>query len=240
MKLTTFILLVICLVNIPQDILGQEKFNKKTLNSSTKARQWNNVKYLFISTSSPTKEFKQRSFLIDKSSGRTRFEGKTNNNQQLVVLFNYKSKALLKSYIDGKLNNNKRTAIPFQEILDQLFEDSKFVFLPMLISCTSQENLAVSRSKLINAEKLIELNFKNVHNINNQTINGSVYVNHKNEIKQYQFDEQKYLIGDIKDVGDGILLPTRFSVEQEGASNQIKFNTVAAFTDIENEKFTTF
>jgi len=89
---------------------------------------------------------------------------------------------------------------------------------------------------MVNAEKLIEIVFKNVQNINKQPFSGTIYLNNKGEVKEYILDQTSFLVSDIKDVGDGIVLPTQF-INKNIPNSLIKFSTVAAFTDIEDDKF---
>lgn len=237
MRLVQTLLLLLTTLTIQSFAFSQDKSKQEILTSIGQASKWNNVNYILFSSTNNTGLFKERSFLIDKSTGRSRFEGKTNTNQHLILLFNFKSKVLEKSYSNGKLNDSK-AGVPYQEVLNQLFEDSKLLFLPMFVIATTSNNLTINPGKIINAEKLIEITFKNVYNLNKQPLNGMIYLNSKGEIKEYCLDQQILNVSEIKDIGDGILLPTLFNSKNDPKMS-IKFNTVAAFTDIENDKFTT-
>lgn len=236
MKLAQKLLLLLTVLSISSPSSGQISSKQDILASIGKVSKWNSVNYILFASSSNNNIFKERSFLIDKSSGKVRFDGKMANNTSLVLLFNYKTKVLEKSYINGKLSDSK-TSVPYQDVLNQLFEDSKLLFLPMLIVSTHSSNLTILPAKISNAEKLIEISYKNVHNLNKQPLNGSIAVNSKGEIKEYVIDQSSYLVSDIKDIGDGILLPTRFN-NINNPSLSTKFNTVAGFMDIESDKFT--
>ena len=230
-----FLAIFLTLANYTQ---GQEISKHNILSTIGTAAKWNSVNNNLFTSSNPTALFKEHSFLIDKSTGRSRFEGKTNTNQNIVLLFNYKSKTVDKSYSNGKLVENK-TTVPQQEIIDLLFEDTKLLFLPMLIISSSSNNITVHTGKIVNTEKLVELRFKNIYNLNKQPLNGSIYLNSKGEIKEYHLEQQIFQVSESKDIGDGIFLSTLFSSKNSDHRN-IKFNTVAAFTDIENDKLTTF
>lgn len=214
---------------------AQDRSNQDILTSLGKPSKWNAINYILFTTSNQSQHFKEHSFLIDKSSGKVRFEGKTINNVKTVLLFNFKTKTTTKSYLNGKLDDSKSPAL-LQEIYRQLFEDTELLFLPMLIASTQKNNLSVTSSKMINTEKLFEITFKNVYNLNKQPINGTIYLNAKGEVKEYELDHSSFIVNDIKDIGDGILLPTKFTKKNNSNVN-IKFDTVAAFTNIEEEKF---
>lgn len=231
------LLLLLTTLSIVTLSQGQERSKQDILNSIGTVSKWNAVNYILFTSTSKNSIFKERSFLIDKSSGKVRFDGITSNNVSLVLLFNYKSKVVDKGYINGKLTDSKSPAIPFQEVLTQLFEDTKLLFLPMFIIASHKSNVTINSEKMINSEKLVEINFKNAHNINKQSITGAIYLNTKGDIKEYVLDQSPILVSDIKDVGDGILLPTQF-VYKNTPVLTVKFNTVAAFTDIEDDKFT--
>lgn len=235
MKLVKNIILLFTMLSLIQMTNAQEKSNQEIILSLGKPSKWNNINYILFSSLSTNGSFKERSYLIDKSSGKTRFEGKTNNNTKIIVLFNFKSKIISKSYVNGKASDIK-TITSLQEITNQLFEDSKLLFLPMLVASAPKSNITITPGKIMNAEKLVEINFKNVSNINRQTINGSIFLNNKGDIKEYDLEHNTYITQDIKDIGDGILLPTKF-IHKNHPYSSIKFNTVAAFTSIEEQKF---
>ncbi|MCI0921050.1 hypothetical protein [Sphingobacterium rhinopitheci] len=237
MKLVQKIFLLLTILSLAHNANGQSKSKQEILTSIGKVSKWHSVNYILFSSNTQNSIFKERAFLIDKSSGKARFDGKTTNNISLVLLFNYKSKALEKGYINGKLTDAK-SIIQYQEVLNQLFDDTKLLFLPMFIVSTHSSHLTIGPGKIANAEKLTEINFKNVLNLNKQAMNGTIYLNSKGDIKEYYIDQSVYAVGDIKDIGDGILLPTRFN-NLSNPSLNIKFNIVAGFTDIESDKFST-
>lgn len=236
MKLVYRLLLLITIFSTIQIASGQVSSKQDILSSLGSKSKWNGAQYILFASSNTNTSFKERSFLIDKSSGKVRFDGKTSNNINLVVLFNFKTKEIDKGYINGDLSNNKAD-IPLQEILNQLEEDTNLLFLPMFIVTAHHNSISLSPNTIItNGERLTEVRFKNIHNLNRKQLSGAIYLNNKGTIKEYQIDQSKYTISDIKDIGDGILLPTRFT-NQNALHHSIKFSTLAAFTTIEMEKF---
>lgn len=234
MKLILTTLLFILTLQATNFAIAQENNKQEVLASIGRASKWNNVNYLLFTSSNGNNIFKERSFLINKSSGQVRFDGITNNKVNLTLLFNYKSKTLDKSFVNGKLEDSK-SIIQFSSILDQFFEDSKLLFLPMFI-ISNPNNISIGHGKIINSQKLIELDFKNIYCLNKQPLSGSTYLNNRGEIIEYHIDQSNIMVGEFKDIGDGLLLPTRFTFKNKKSS--IKFNTVAAFTNIEADRFT--
>lgn len=235
MKLVKNIILLLVALTTYLSSNAQEVNEQNILASLGQSSKWNSINYILFTSSSNTQGYKERSFLIDKSSGKVRFEGKTNSNLRIVLLFNFKTKAIDKCFINGRLDDSK-TLTSFQEINSQLFEDTKLLFLPMLVISAPKKNVTINPGKIINAEKLFEINFKGINNLNKQPLNGTIYLNTKGDIKEYKLDNSTFLVSDIKDIGDGILLPTQF-ISKSSPSVNIKFNTVAAFTSIEAQKF---
>lgn len=235
MKLAQNILLLITIFSLAHSVDAQEKSKQDILTSLGKVSKWNSINYILFTSSNANHNLKERSFLIDKFSGKVRFEGKTNNSQRIVLLFNYKTKVLDKAFINGKLAETKPLAL-YQEVTNQLFDDTKLLFLPMLV-ISSPNSTSIGTGKINNSEKLIEINFNNILNMNKQSLEGSIYLNTKGDIKEYELNQSVIIVNDIKDIGDGIFLPTRFSC-LNNSNLSVKFNTVAAFTDIEVNKFT--
>lgn len=213
-----------------------QSINKnELLNSIGRVSDWNNVNYILFTSTTVNSFLKEQSYLFEKNTGRVRFEGKTTNNIGLVMLFNYKSKVLEKAYVNGKTTDNN-TNIYFSEILNEFFENTKLLFLPMFI-ISNQNNVYISSEKIINTEKIAELKFNNLLPLNKTVIKGSIHISKKGEIKEYNLDNNTFIVSDIKNIGEGILLPTRFICENS-PNQSIKFNTVAAFTDVEDDRFT--
>lgn len=230
-------ILLITLIGMVGTTLAQESNSKiDKLTSNGDKTKWNHLNYILFNTNRESNNFKTRSFLIDKLSGKVRFEGTLQNLDNLVLLFNYKSRVIDKSYINGKLIDKSANVIPFGDLLDQFFEDTKLIFLPMLICDSHKTNLTINSEKIVNSEKLIEIKFKNIPNLNKEPLDGAIYLNNKGEIKEYLLDNDEIIVSDIKDIGDGIRLPTQFSFKNS-PNLSIKFSTVAAFTNIEQEKF---
>lgn len=214
---------------------SQSISKNELLNSIGRAADWNSVNYILFTSTTVNSTLKEQSYLFEKNTGRVRFEGKTTNNIDLVMLFNYKSKVLEKAYVNGKITDNK-TNTYFSDILNSFFENTKLLFLPMFI-ISNQNNVFIASEKIINTEKIAELKFNNILNLNKTALKGSIQISKKGEIKEYNLDNNTFIVSDIKNIGEGILLPTRFMCENN-PNQSIKFNTVAAFIDVEDDRFT--
>lgn len=236
MQIVKHILLIITLLSSSIMLSAQERDKQESLKAIGNITKWKTLNYILFSTTSASNNFQQRSFLIDKSTGKARLEAITTNNTSLVLLFNYKSKLISKCYVNGELTNIESSKIPFQEVLNQLFDDTELLFLPMYVIALPKSQITVDPNKLVNAEKLIEVTFRNATNLNSERISGSIYLTNKGVLKEYTINQDRINVSNIKDIGDGILTPTTFDYIDD-TKPTIKFNTVAAFTDVELDKF---
>lgn len=237
MKVLKRLFMIISLFTIGTSY-SQSVNKNELLNSIGKVADWNSVNYILFTTTTANSTLKEQSFLFEKNTGRVRFEGKTTNNISLVMLFNYKSKVLEKAFINGKISDNK-TSVYFSEVLNDFFDNTKLLFLPMFIISNQNNNVFIASEKIINTEKITELKFSNILNFNRTALKGSIYISKKGEIKEYTIETNTFMVSEVKNIGEGILLPTRFMCENN-PSQSIKFNTVAAFTDVEDDRFTNF
>lgn len=181
----------------------------------------------------------ERTFLIDKSNGRCRFEGKTISNYNIVLLFNYKSKQLDKLYLNGVETKDSKTLTSshLQEIIGQFFEDAKLLFLPSSFDQASTTAGAPAQ-KIINAEKITIFPISSAQLFDGSTYSGKITLNITGQIIQSETNQNTYIISGYKDVGGGLNLPTVFK-NAISPSKDCTFSTVAAFTDMEEGKFTT-
>jgi len=203
---------------------------------------WESTKFiLFTSHGNEITErlTSERTFLIDKSNARCRFEGKTASNHHIVLLFNYKTKQLDKLYINGvKAKDSKTlTSSHLPQIIEQFFEDVKLLFLPS--SFDQGSTIAGTPSqKIINAEKTTVVPISSAQLFDGSTFNGKITLNISGQITRSETNQNTYSISGYKDVGGGLHLPTIFK-HATRPSKDCTFTTVAAFTDMEEGKFTT-
>ncbi len=234
MKLVKYILFI-CLFYSCHIVVAQNKSKQLILKTIGDAAKWKSLNYILFSSNSPNNNFLQRSYLIDKQTGKARLDAVTTDNESVVMLFNFKHKRVEKCYINGQLSDLNSLKVPLQEVLNQLFQDTELLFLPMFVISAPKNHIAIKTDQIVNAERLVEVVFQGVSNLNKDNIEGSIYINNKGELKEYIINQEKIALSDIKDIGDGILIPTSFNYAN--TAKTIKFTTVAAFTDVELSRF---
>ena len=199
--------------------------------------KWKNTDFILFTANGNDAKYLQngRRFLIDKKTNKCRFEGKTVDGQNLVVLFDYKSGKIFRYYNNKKevAKNSPEAQAAFQKINEQFSKDAALLFLPVFIDQpeTKISNVGV---KIYNAEKLQSLSFQ----LKDNSLTGDILFNAESGyIKQLvDNDGNEYNVNGYKDIGGGLMLPTTFS-HAHHANRNTSFTTVAAFTDIETDKF---
>ncbi|MGO1243455.1 MAG: hypothetical protein ACTJHT_09355 [Sphingobacterium sp.] len=200
--------------------------------------KWDSTNYILFTANGRSMDSlgNARKFLINKKSGQVRFEGQSSEGNQLVALFNFKSHKLTKLSRGGqelKATNEESTAL-FTLINKQFQRDASFIFLPVLLE-NANTTKGTETSKIVNSEKLQAFSFE----LNNNTLSGEILYNPETgQIKQV-IDQSgnEYFVNNYKDIGGGLILPTTFkSMSMQG--NNATYTTVAAFTEMEESKFT--
>lgn len=200
--------------------------------------RWDSTNYILFTANGISMDSlgNTRKFLINKKSGQVRFEGQSSEGNQLVALFNIKSHKLTKLSRSGqelKATNEESTAL-FTLINKQFQRDAAFIFLPVLVENANTKK-GTETSKIVNSEKLQAFSFE----LNNNTLSGEILYNPETgQIKQV-IDQSgnEYFVNNYKDIGGGLILPTTFkSMSTQG--NNVSYTTVAAFTEMEESKFT--
>ncbi len=241
--LKIMLVLLVLLVGHSVSLIAQENISLLSVWEGIGGKsKWESTKFiLFTSQGNETTKLlsSERTFLIDRSSGRCRFEGKTTSNQSIVLLFNYKSKQLDKLYLNGAEPKGSKTftSFHFQQIIEQFFEDTKLLFLP---SSFDQSNTIVGTpsQKIINTEKTTVFPISSALLFDGSIFNGKITLNIAGQIIRSETNQNIYTISGYKDIGGGLNLPTAFK-HTTSPSKNCTFTTVAAFTDMEEGKFTT-
>lgn len=199
--------------------------------------KWDSTNYiLFTAYGNDAKHLQgDRKYLINKRSGQARFEGKTEDGNNIVALFNFKTDKLTKFFTNGgevKPLNADVIAI-FAKIKEQFRKDAALIFLPTLIDKPDTKTGKVS-SKIVNAEKLQSLPFQ----LKDSILSGELFFHGETGyIKQVvDRDGNTYFVNGYKDIGGGLILPTTFK-NMDNQARSTLFTTVAAFTDMEESKF---
>ena len=195
--------------------------------------KWDNTNYILFTAHGNESRFLQngRKFLINKQSGQVRFEGKSKDGDSWIALFNFKTDKLSKlSYngVESKSISTEGEEI-FLKINEQFNKDASFLFLPTLVDKTGKAAL-----KIVNAEKLQHIPFQ----VKQNNLSGELYYNGETGIIKQIIDKEgnEFYVDGYKDIGGGLMLPTTF----KSLGNQDKstsFTTVAAFTEMEDTKF---
>lgn len=202
---------------------------------------WEITKYILFSAqgNNITKTIaSERKFLINKSNGQCRFEGKFSSNDNIVLLFNFKTEQITKLFVNGIAQNDIKSfaSTKFVDILDQFNEDTRLLFLPTSFEL-NKTKVSTSTQKIINAEKVFVFQITQSQLFDGSNFNGTIVVNTTGEITTAQSDQMNYTINGYKDIGGGLNLPTSF--KNSSSAKNCTFTTVASFTDMEENKFTT-
>lgn len=234
-EFTAFFIGLILFLNLGS-LNAQEQKNGKDLiqMSIGEANKWTNTRYLLYSVVGPSDNpgmGNERSFLIDKKTGDCRFEGTNENNESLILLFNYKTKKVKRYFVNTDESKENLNSI-MDNILGQFFKDTQILFLPAFLSDNPASITDVSQ-KVINTDKLNVITFTNMPTLGDDSIDGKITLTNKGDIKSISVGNTEYRTSAIKDIGEGILLPTVFENH-----SSYRFQIVAAFTDVEAGKFT--
>lgn len=199
--------------------------------------KWNATDFILFTANGNDAHYLQngRRFLINKKTGECRFEGRTMNNQNIVVLFNYKTEKLLRYFVNGKEEKKHDVDVlaSFKQVNEQFLRDASLLFLPTLMDRADTRVGKVS-SKIINAEKLHAVSFQ----LKDNFIAGDMLFNADDGFIRQLIDKEgnTFYVNGYKDIGGGLFLPTVFKNLQHTDRNTT-FTTVAAFTDMEAAKF---
>jgi len=218
--------------------LSAQEAGKVLLKGIGGKEKWDSANYiLFTVRGNDAKPLQNdRKFLIKPTSGQARFEGQSNGGDNIVTLFNFKTGKLSKLFVNGtevKQMNSETTEL-FTQINAQFKKDITFLFLPALIEQPDTKTGKIT-SKILNAEKLQSLPF-----VLEGGFSGEVLFNNETgQIKQF-IDENgnTYLVNEYKDIGGGLFLPTNFR-NLDNQEKNLFFSTVAAFTEMEESRFST-
>lgn len=216
--------------------LSAQEAGKILLKGIGGKEKWDSTNYILFTVSGNDAKTLQnsRKFLIKPTSGQARFEGQSNDGNNIVALFNFKTGKLSRFFVNGnevKKMDNETTEL-FTKINTQFKKDITFLFLPALIEQPDTKT-GKTTSKIFNAEKLQSLSFE----LEGGTSGEILFNNETGQIKQFIDEEgNTYLVNEYKDIGGGLFLPTNFR-NLENQAKSLFFSTVAAFTEMEESRF---
>lgn len=197
--------------------------------------KWDNTNYILFAASGNESKYVQsgRKFLINKRSGQVRFEGRLSDGDNIIAIFNFKTQKIMKFSSNGVESKSGSSEVDdaFAKINEQFKKDASFIFLPTLI-----DKAGKAASKIINAEKLQYISFQ----LRDNNLAGDLYFNPETGyIKQLvDQDGNEFYVNGYKDIGGGLFLPTTFK-SMGSQEKSTSFTTVAAFTEMEDSKFST-
>ena len=191
------------------------------------------VGYLIFSYNSDNSG-SETSYLYDWESGDCRFEGKTEDSKNLVVLFNT-NKPGGQVFVDQKPVTDEGI---LKEVQQFFKDDSYFLFTPILIA--KQEIKAVElQSEIVDSKKFHVLKVTTPYS---KYKSSEIYVDiQKGTIYKWNtYDgnnklSQELIVSKIKDVGGGLILPTQFNDKLTRES--FGYPIAAALVNIEPQKF---
>jgi len=205
-------------------------------------QSWEEARYFMFSCKTDLHTFVsgEHSYIWDRVSGDCRFEGISDDQRKLVVLFNTKNRKG-KAFVNNAVISVKDSAqMIIKPVIDAFFNDSFWLFFPNNLSNTA--TLQIRDQELIGNTRyyVIEVNtptttiteFRSKLFIDTNT--GKIFqwqTTSKDGILQYNF-----LTSNFKDVGGGLTLATLFTDTNTGVS--IRYPIVSAMINVESDKFT--
>ena len=173
-----------------------------------------------------------RTIILDKSTFNVRLEIQSVKGELLVCLFNFQTNTIKKIALDKKIISN--SSVLAKQVLVQFHEDVKLLFLPLIISA-NQSSLTYIAQQIVNTRIIHIYDVKRAKLLNLEITNGEVHLGNQGNIVYFS-DNNQFNVSEIKDIGSGIELPTKYQCI-DMPSKSCNFITVAAFTEIEAEKF---
>ncbi|WP_257668867.1 hypothetical protein [Parapedobacter tibetensis] len=201
---------------------------------------WQNARYFMFSCIGGEKHsFAQgeRKYLWDKLSGNCRFDGVTTDDENVIVLFNVKT-AEGTAYINGiKIDNQRVAADIIDEVRSDFEKDAYLLFLPTALEGNSV-SYTVAEEKLIGSQRFTVVNIKNPKTSFETAIDGQLYMDAQTgQIQEWRPKRaaNHFSISGFKDIGGGLVLPTRFTGSDTTTS--VTYPLAAALVNIEAQKF---
>lgn len=215
---------------------SQPKIINKLLEGIGGKRSLNEARYImFTCTNDGNNQISgEHTYIYDREANNVRFEGKTNEGNSLVALFNSQKNS-------GKLFLNNEI-IQESELLDSIIQqfnkDAYLLFTPILLA-NNILNPTLQDSVIIDLKRYFVLGI-NASNHNFES--AKLYIDSQSgllkKLETFNEDNQKtheFFTSKIKDVGGGLILATQFTDKMSGSVFQ--YPVVAAFLNVENSKF---
>ncbi len=219
---------------------SQEDLTDKLWEAIGGKENWQNARYfMFSCVGADTDAFApgERKYLWDKQTGNCRFEGTTTDDEAVVVLFNVKTHEG-SVYINGtKLDNPNTASGVIAAVASEFERDAYLLFLPTALE-GNRASYTVAGEKLIGSQRFAVVNIKNPKTSFQAAVDGQLYIDMKTGLAQSWKSSRSgnhYTFSGFKDIGGGLVLPTRFTGVDSATS--ITYPIAAALVSIEAQKF---
>ncbi|MGK6350138.1 hypothetical protein [Parapedobacter sp. DT-150] len=179
----------------------------------------------------------ERTYLWDRQTGNCRFEGVTTVDEALIVLFNIKT-AKGTVYVNGAPSSSPQTAADIiKEVTAEFERDAYLLFLPTVLE-GDNVTYAVEGEKLIGSNQFTVINVKNNRTAFEAAVEGQLFIDTQTgKIQEWKSnpDSAHFSVSGFKDIGGGLVLPTRFVGSD--TTQSITYPLAAALVNIEAQKF---
>ena len=125
------------------------------------------------------------------------------------------------------------------DISAEFERDASLLFLPTALEGT-HTTLAITGEKLVGSQRFTVVDIKNPKTSFETTVEGQLYIDAKTgRVQQWLSDDDQnnFTVSGFKDIGGGLILPTRFSTND--STHNITYPLAAALVTIEAHKFNT-
>ncbi len=201
---------------------------------------WQNARYFMFSCIGGEKHsfaHGERKYLWDKQTGNCRFEGFTSDDEAIVVLFNIKTTEGV-IYIDNEKIDNKQAIKDItEEVIAEFEKDAQLLFLPTALE-GDHVSYTIQEEKLVGSQRFTVVNIKNRKTSFETAINGLLSLDAQTgQIREWRPAQttNHFSVSGFKDVGGGLVLPTRFAGSDTSMS--VVYPLAAALVNIESQKF---
>jgi len=234
-----FFTLGIHAVKAQAPVANSKQIKEQVTNSFGGWNNWNEARYIFYSAvgnNNPALSNSERTFLLDKESGKCRFEGVLNTKEAVVYLFNFKRTEGGKLFINNKEEHAIHSDIE-AAIVNQLVKDCKLLFIPVA-AAAKHTQITESSSKIINSEKVNIIQVNNLLTLDNKTWQASLTLNNKGQVQQVANPTNQYNLSHGSDIGGGVFLFKSYTHIND-PKQSLRFNSIAALTSVDTAKFST-
>ncbi|QNL50054.1 hypothetical protein H8S90_25795 [Olivibacter sp. SDN3] len=205
-------------------------------------QSWEEARYFMFSCETELHDMipGEHSYIWDRVNNNCRFEGTTNDQQKLTVLFNTKTRAG-KVYVNNSvIADSDSSSRWLKPILNAFYSDSFWLFPPKLIEAA--DVTATNEQELIGSNRYYVVDIK-IRRPNFGEFPSKLFIDtNTGRIFQWQAFANdgsvlyNFNTSSFKEVGGGLILPTNFA--DANSSVNISYPIVSALINVEADKFT--